>query len=466
MNWGKPVGAHDWRYISKRLVRETVQADEAGRSVDFSGSIGFGGVTGSAQRRAPDYGNVFDLAVRATRILEPRTTTLVDTRLTPGSVVRATVNLHEANLNVWRKWDRNDVVEVASFVAQERYQWGRVFLVLVGSAHNWTLDTATVTSTGRPASDARGLYELIADALEDENAGLQKLADRDRHERESGAQYRLGEAVTALSGSPFYAPRHPREVLFVVHDLQRLVELPIRDGRGQRLEEFALAIVGAPIWIRDAPPEQFLPDERGARAYQLAREGIPGPQAIAPTYTYDPATLRQIWSQSPALSYSPQWQEWDRLASILVDEWMGSRGETAESAPEEVAEQLRDLLQTSDDWSNLTRWFSDQAQSFGGWATELHVHPRRKILWWKYDDDSYVPSGLYGRPIRAWNTGAHLNDEALVMTDGRVVPVMGEGGFVDGDGDVSSVGVENSFPWAMSMIWQAARWRVAPFGRD
>lgn len=463
---GVPVGAHDWRYISKRLVRETVQDDEAGRSVDFSGSVGVGGISASAQRRDPDYGNVFDLAVRTTRILEPRTTKLSDTRLTSGSVVRATVNLHEANLNVWRKWGRNDVVDVASFVAQERYQWGRVLLVLVGSAHNWTLDTATVTSTGRPASDARGLYELIADALEDENAGLRKLADRDRQERERGARYRLAEAVTALSGSPFYAPRNPREVLFIVHDLQRMVELPISDGKGQRLEEFALAIVGAPIWIRDAPSEQLLPDERGARAYQLTRQGIPGPQAIAPTYTYNPVTLREMWSQPPALSYSPQWQEWDRLASTLVDGWMGSTGEKAESTADELAEQLRSMLQTPDHWADLTRWFSDQAQSFGGWATELHVHPRRKILRWKYDEDSYVPSGMYGRRIRAWSEGSNRPGEALVMTDGRVVPVLGDGGFVDADGDASSIGVEDCLPWAMSMIWQAARWRVAPFGRD
>lgn len=456
---------HGWQYISKRLVTETVQADQAGRRVNVTASAGFGGLEATSEVREPDFGNVFELAERTTEILASRVRKIDDDGLAPGDVVRGVFNLHEADFAVWRKWDRNDSTEVASFVVAERYPWGRVFIGLFGSAHNWTLDTETRTRTGRPASDARGLYELMSDSLGTPagNEGLSSLVSVDREAREASSASRFQDVLTSVTGSPFYANRKPREVLFVIHDLQHDAHLRLDDTNGRRLATFDLAVIGAPIWVRDAPTSAMTPDSDGKRPYQLGSGRTPDAQLVAPTYAYrDAVTRRDIWAAAPAHGYTEQWREWDRIASDFADFLVGrADAGSHEVAADHIAREVDRQVTSEERWQDLCRWFSDQAQSFGGAAVELHVHPRRRFTPWRFDGSEYVASGRFGRPIHASDPESWGSDSALVLTDGTVVEAS-EDGFIEGDGDVEAVGHADARKWAIAMLLQAARWRASP----
>jgi hypothetical protein len=248
-------------------------------------------------------------------------------------------------------------------------------------------------------------------------------------------------------------------VLFVIHDIIRGADLEIDDTDGRRLGSFALAILGAPIWLRDAPASAFLPDDRGSRQYQLGVGPKPGVQSVAPTYVWDEVTQRDIWSTAPASGYSAQWLVWDDIASHYAD-LLARRSQLGISG-DYVADQVDRLITTQSSWEDLCRWFADQAQSFGGAAIQLHVHPRRRILRWLYDNNAYVPSGRFGRLITSSRSSVWQDTTALILTDGALV-LASEHGFVYEDGDVSPVDVSRSSKWAVAMLAEAAHWRAFP----
>lgn len=457
---------HGWQYISKRLVTETVQAEQAVRRVNVTGSASFGGLGGTTEARDPEYTNVFELADRTTEIVKSRVRSIDDPGLKEGDIVRGVFNLHEADFAVWLNWGRNDTTEVASFVVAERYPWGRVFIGLFGSAHNWTLDATTRSHTGRPASDARGLYELLAaEAIDgsEANSRFAALVSEDRAAREEQEVGRFDSVLSSIAGSPFRANRHPREVLFVVHDIQHSARLRLEDTNGRRLGAFDLAIIGAPIWVRDAPASAFAPNADGLRPYQLGSGHVPSPQVVAPTYFRDPITRRDIWSAAPAHGHTEGWQTWDDISSQFADHLLGTPDPEAGAAiPADYLDREVDrLIVTSAVWEDLCRWFSDQAQSFGGAAVELHVHPRRRLMWWRYDNSEYVASGRYGRVICARDERGRGSETALVLTEGLVVEAS-EDGHVRGDDELKPVTLEDARKWAIAMLLQSSLWRASP----
>jgi hypothetical protein len=288
----------------------------------------------------------------------------------------------------------------------------------------------------------------------------------DRTAREQRREGRFDEVLSSISGSPFYANRQAREVLFVIHDVQHDANLRLRDTNGRRLANFDLAIIGAPVWVRDASSSsEYTPDAAGNRNYQVGSTPVPASQIVAPTYFRDPIARRDIWSSAPAHGYTEQWREWDKISSRFADYILGRTTGLDTSEPvtaEYLAHEVDRLVITKEKWEDLCRWFSDQAQSFGGAALELHIHPRRKLIPWRYDNTEYVPSGRYGRLIRTNEPQGWGDETALVLTDGTVVQ-SSEGGFVDGDDEVTAIQIADHRKWSIAMLLQAATWRAYPF---
>jgi hypothetical protein len=500
------MSAHDWVYISKRIVDEVVRANRAGMSGTITTQIGITGANVSYTSGLPEYDNVFELAERATDILAPRVKALDDRSIRSGDIVRAMIHLHPAKLPVWKKWSDNTAIAAAAFASIERFSWGRVYVGLVGSMHNFKLDTSTIWTTGRTPSDAVGLYELLASVLPDEldaaDPYFQALAGEDRAERISGSPARFEIAANAFEGADFQAPRELREVLMLVHDAGRDVDLNLYD-RGRHSGAWGSVLIGTPIWIKAVRDDASQVNARGYRNYEIEpKDNKLDPRAIQIEDGFGLSAIDvAVWERPPAAAASSTWAEYDLLSELLAsrggysldlamqrwsmiapprpalvgsevaEDLLHSRNEDgtslAEVRPDRMLDEaiVRALSSLVDDsvWQDFLRWFADQAGRFGPVPVELKTHPRRAMFRWKYQKDEYEPSGRYGWLVHAAEDG-RFGGFALVTADGEAISCNSYA-WVEGDGEATEIDKDSRLLYGANMFISATDWRIRPFGR-
>ncbi|MFZ2056049.1 MAG: hypothetical protein WAV54_01385 [Acidimicrobiales bacterium] len=125
-----------YKYISSRLTREIVEQHEAARPRwrrTASFRVGFASL--GLEGLAPDYRNRYDLARRATNAVKDNTGNFNS----PGSYLRATMNMELSKVGVHIGFVGTARQEVAGFFADEEVEdVGRVFVFLMGSVTNLT----------------------------------------------------------------------------------------------------------------------------------------------------------------------------------------------------------------------------------------------------------------------------------------------------------------------------------------
>jgi hypothetical protein len=164
-------------YVSRRIAANIVQESglnprlRDGGAFNFSTPFGGFGAT-SPQHVKPDYDNIYELAARATHAVADQTVTVNKSGPAFANLKRAYIKttmhlqIQDIKLGVW---ERHHDHPVAAFAGYESFPGvGRVFLGMIGSAHNH-LPEGTIAPggyTGRTPSDAVGLYDIIEETRE------------------------------------------------------------------------------------------------------------------------------------------------------------------------------------------------------------------------------------------------------------------------------------------------------------
>ena len=151
----------EFRYVSRRLVAQIVQRNEAKRprrSVSFGFNLGL--ATVNVTGRPPDYGKVYDLVRRATEHVSDNTGTLAH----PGLYVRSDLELDLCWFPVLLGWaDGARRGEIAAIFADTTLDdTGRTFVALFGSIFNYVaMKPKPVDGVGVFPSDLAGLYQIL-----------------------------------------------------------------------------------------------------------------------------------------------------------------------------------------------------------------------------------------------------------------------------------------------------------------
>jgi hypothetical protein len=276
-----------FRYISRRLVLETVQQHEAADAALGDGvrvDLDLGPVSLQPQQRPPDYGNPADLALRATAAVRGLTGTIQQ----PGEYLRTTLTFAAKACYVGLGWDdpRRDGWPIAGFFADEDVAGMRVFVALFGSITNLYAWQDAAPVGGHTPSDAAGLYLILNSVLEDEDPGISQESTYQYHEHlQSSPGERLWAARLMRAGTGHAFRPEPLDLLVQVFVCERGVNIrhvegddllapaDLVDARGELDgDPYDLAIIGAPLWA--ATPER---DE--LESYLAAKERAPEPSA-------------------------------------------------------------------------------------------------------------------------------------------------------------------------------------------
>lgn len=256
----------NYEYISQRLCRKIVLSHDRGRGVRVESELqakvpGFGRVT--VKRQRADDANPYDLAARATKLLE-RDEAVVDlgaihrdTVPAEGQYVRARAWLQQHLISLPLIWERGPESAILTYAGLHRVAGiGRVFLGLIGSASNATPETSAPTA-GRTPSHALGLYPLIDSVRE----AMEPKVSRWEHEREADFHRTdaswFQAAASLFTGSTLLAAPTPFDVLLVVHRCAPDVDLSATDVDGRPLPPVDLAIIGSPVWVAEPPAVPF-----------------------------------------------------------------------------------------------------------------------------------------------------------------------------------------------------------------
>ena len=235
-NW--PV---DFRYISKRLVREIVQQHEAAAGRALGGArLRFGPISLPLGKRVPDYKNPFELVRRATVAVSDNTGTLER----PGEYVRAMVDLREGYINLFLR-ERHPPVKVAVMSADvEVPHVGRTLAVLLGSLSNYRhRRSEDYRGAGLP-SDVSGCYEILERVRERGDPRI------DTSHFRRGAGYHSDILVdSALKLKYELAEIVPLEYLELLARIFFVVEDHTWKGT-----EYDRVLVGAPVWVATPGP--------------------------------------------------------------------------------------------------------------------------------------------------------------------------------------------------------------------
>lgn len=169
----------DFRYISKRLVKDIVQQNEAKRSRSATSfTLGWRGFGIAHTRRDPDYRNLFDLVKRATEAV----TDLTGTFAYPGTYVHCEVDIVAGYLKVLLGWKDKTHVEIAAMMTEYTDPAvGSVLIGLFGSMSNYTWRRPKADGLVAIPSDVAGLYEILDQSREPGDPEL----ERERVGRES-----------------------------------------------------------------------------------------------------------------------------------------------------------------------------------------------------------------------------------------------------------------------------------------
>ena len=239
-NW--PV---DFRYISKRLVHEIVQQDDAARGpwrLDSAGaaatSIGVG-----LRKRSPDYGNLFDLARRSTEAVRDNTGTLD----VGGKYVRGDIHLKLCDFQVLMGWKDVGNVRIAAVLHDGIASSGeRVFVGLFGSVGNyvWNGSRPKEEPPGLTPSDVTGLYTILEAAHE---AGDPRL--RRRFVKDDARLDDVQRCALAYDFTEHARPYEEATFSFLARAYWHLHDV-LLDG-----VPFETVLLGTPIWIATPEPK-------------------------------------------------------------------------------------------------------------------------------------------------------------------------------------------------------------------
>ena len=273
-------GIDKWRhlkYVSTRLASYYLQLLEAGAE-DESGPRHFraplNGYGGFSKPPEPIYPNLATQnPIQAAKLLDSG---LAETYLdlshadqsrsiASGRIVKASLLMQPAHLQIQNYELVHPSVEpyyTVSFTSLDRIEGvGRVFIGLIGSERNLLELPGDGRIGARSASDARGLYEMIQYTKETIDVDIDKWnLDHEFPARYQDAteRQRICLAAEAFDGFGIRVAPRPMEVLFEAHHVARDIDLEELGLRHFGEGKLALAIVGAPIWVREATDRTLL----------------------------------------------------------------------------------------------------------------------------------------------------------------------------------------------------------------
>lgn len=224
----------DYRYISKRLVRQIVDQDTAGRSRwRFNGIPTPWGTIG-LYREPVDRRNDFVLVREATKVASEYTSTIAQGY---GPYIRTELDLTIGILTVLGGWKKQWHVEIAAMKAEVvDVEVGRVFVALFGSASNYLGRKPIQDDLAEVPSDIDGLYGILDRTRELDDPEIEDhFLDRDLGYTPSS---RAEIAVQMLNGPTF---RGLRSEKFDV-----LIQSFSTD---ESTKPYDLVILGSPVWI-------------------------------------------------------------------------------------------------------------------------------------------------------------------------------------------------------------------------
>ncbi len=232
-NW--PV---DFRYISKRLVREIVQQSEASKpKVAYGVSVGVKAFSFQRRKRQPDYKNLFDLAKRAAEDVKDNTGTLVD----PGEYVRTEVDITMGTLTVLQGWEESHVT-IAMMIA-DRANIDGTLLALVGSVSNYRHRKQVKNAGGEIPSDVAGFYSILEQVQEPTDPRLHPEYVED--DRELSTESRVDVLLRLMDRF--------RVISDARMDILARVFFTLTDYSHWG-DAYDRVILGAPVWVATPPP--------------------------------------------------------------------------------------------------------------------------------------------------------------------------------------------------------------------
>lgn len=250
---GTDAWPSSFRYISKRLVREIVQQDEAvkRRGPRISTGLQVGPFSVGVGRRDPDFTNDFDLVRRATSAVSANTGNLGQ----PGPYVLCNLDLTMTHFPIFMGWRRGTSNEIAAFFADIRDSVaGRTFVALFGSVSNFLGYAPTESHKGWSPSALEGLYPILDSVLEPGDPQVSAAFVKDDLAYTNDRTILLRARILA----EHIAPRFSAERLSVLVRVHRHIH-----GADVAIAGFESALVGAPIWIATPEPGELqLPQRR------------------------------------------------------------------------------------------------------------------------------------------------------------------------------------------------------------
>lgn len=228
----------EYRYLSRRLLTDLVQHEEAARS-RWSGSFDISlRVFGlHLQRKTPDFTNLHDLAMRSSELVSDNAGTLTD----PGPYVQGHLDLHHGVFSPLMGWLGG---RIACYHGEMTTSDGGVLLALFGSASNVVGRRGGDDELGSYCpSDVAGLYAILDAAREADDPEIDLDYRWDDHAMSAKERARMAvmfaqEGATGPSASLEFLAK-----VFLVVDAYRSGD-----------ETYRRVVVGAPLWIATPPP--------------------------------------------------------------------------------------------------------------------------------------------------------------------------------------------------------------------
>ena len=234
----------DFRYISKRLVRQMVDQDAATRTRWRSIGIPTPWGTLGLHREPIDRGNLFALCKEATGAVTDLTSTVSHSW---GTYIRGELDLKMGVMEVLRGWKDHSHVEIAAMKAVlTDPEVGSIFIGLFGSASNYVGRNPVSDDLGEIPSDVDGLYGILERTREPRDPEISDFElDRDLGHslasRTDGAVRLLGDRFRGFRDGRY-------DVL-----LQNFCTVELT-------EPYDLVILGAPVWVATPEPQRCSPD--------------------------------------------------------------------------------------------------------------------------------------------------------------------------------------------------------------
>ncbi len=230
----------DYRYISRRLVREIVD-EEASTDSRWKPTVSITAPVASVglKKDAIDTQNYFALAKEATKAVKEITSTIGQGY---DGYVRAELDLTMGFVEVLMGWRHKSHVEIAAMRAEvDVPKVGKVFVGLFGSAANYRGRKPVPDKLPGIPSDVDGLYGILERTREPEDPEIEDhRLNRDLgHDRRS----RADSAISLLNGPRFRGFREDHcDVLLYSYS-------PYDESKS-----YDLVVVGAPVWVAIPKP--------------------------------------------------------------------------------------------------------------------------------------------------------------------------------------------------------------------